>query len=119
MNSGDRLSAFVDRVQDHAGVAHVYGDPITHNEKKIIPVARVAYGFGGGYGPEDGEDAEALSNERENSEGAGMGGGVWATPAGVVEITDANTRFISYNEKMKLAIVASICLILGYLLGRK
>jgi uncharacterized spore protein YtfJ len=33
-----------------ASVKNVFGEPIQVGDKKIIPVARITYGFGGGYG---------------------------------------------------------------------
>ena len=83
----------------------VYGDPISAHGKTIIPVARIAYGFGGGSGKMQGED-----NPRT---GEGGGGGAYARPLGVVEITEAGTRFIAWNEGRKLFGAA----LLGFCLG--
>ncbi|MFB1064690.1 GerW family sporulation protein [Natrinema sp. H-ect4] len=118
MNDRERLSAIVARIQDHAGVTQVYGDPVRHDGKTIIPVAKVAYGFGGGYESKD-READTAAEKREDGEGGGVGGGVWATPTGVVEITNWDTRFIPLNDIKKRAAVAFLCFALGYLLGRK
>lgn len=34
----------------NASIKNVFGEPIKAGEKTIIPVASIAYGFGGGYG---------------------------------------------------------------------
>jgi len=88
-----------------ASVTAVYGEAISANDKTIIPVARIAYGFGGGRGRKH--------HEGDSPEGEAAGGGVYAVPIGVVEVTDAGTRFIALNDKRKLAGV----LMLGFCLG--
>lgn len=118
MNDRERLSAIVARIQDRAGVTQVYGDPVVHDGKTIVPVAKVAYGFGGGYESEGGE-VDTADEKREDGEEGGLGGGVWATPTGVVEITNRGTRFIPFDDPEKRAAVAFLCFALGYLLGRK
>ncbi|SFC51787.1 hypothetical protein SAMN05444422_109191 [Halobiforma haloterrestris] len=40
MNHRERLSATGDRILDHAGVTQVYGDPVTHDGKTIVPAQR-------------------------------------------------------------------------------
>jgi len=118
MDRGERLSSVVERIQEHASVTAVYGDPIEHGRKTVVPVARVAYGFGGGYGSQAQEGTQAENEGGQGGEGSGMGGGVSASPSGVVEITEDETRFISFGDKRKLATVAGASFVFGYLLGR-
>lgn len=116
MNGGEQLKSIVDQIRENATVDTVYGEPIERDGKTVIPVAKIAYGFGGGYGSEGrkGENGE----EDNGGEGGGIGGGVNAKPAGVVEITDDETRFIKFTNIKKLAAIAGLFLVLGYLLGR-
>lgn len=118
MNDGDRFTSIISELQESASVESVYGDPIESNRKIVIPVSKVIYGFGGGYGADS--DSEDQTEEREDrvNTGAGMGGGVIATPSGVVEITDSETRFIPIGSNRKLATVALACFGLSYVLGR-
>ena len=44
------LQSIADKVRSSASVKSVYGEPVEAEGKTIIPVARVAYGFGGGGG---------------------------------------------------------------------
>jgi uncharacterized spore protein YtfJ len=90
-----------------ASVKSVYGEAIAANRKTIIPVARVAYGFGGGRGRKHQE-----GNSPEG-EGEGGGGGVYAVPIGVLEVTEAQTRFIPLSDKRRLAAAALIGFCLG------
>ncbi len=51
MHSPKRARAIVEQVREQAGVEAVFGDPVTAEGRTVIPVARVSYGFGGGFGP--------------------------------------------------------------------
>lgn len=69
------------------------GEPISAHGKTVVPVAKVAYGFGGGFGPgKHGAQAD------RQGEGGGGGGGVRAYPAGALEITDTGTRFVPFTD---------------------
>ena len=83
-----------------ASVKNVFGEPIQAGEKTIVPVARIAYGLGGGYGQQDKKNSpdSAAENKKMGGEGMGGGGGVYARPAGVYEITATATRFIPANN---------------------
>lgn len=91
------LLSLIDPLSKSASVRSVYGEAFTANGKTIIPVARIAYGFGSGGG----------------KDGEGGGGGVYAEPVGCIEVTEAETRFIAVNEKRKLAAAA----LAGFCLG--
>ncbi len=100
-----KLETMFEPLTRSASVSAVYGEAIAANDKTIIPVARIAYGFGGGRGRQH--------HEGDSPNGEGAGGGVYAVPIGVVEVTDTGTRFIALNDKKKLAGV----LMLGFCLG--
>ena len=116
MKGGEQLSSIVDQIKEHANVETVYGEPIERDGRTVIPVAKIAYGFGGGYGSEGSGES---GKDSHDGEGGGVGGGVKATPAGVVEITDYETRFIKFSDMKKFAAIAGLFLVFGYLLGRK
>lgn len=116
MNGGEKLESIVDQIKEHANTETIYGEPIEREGKTVIPVAKIAYGFGGGYGSESRNSEDGGGN---GGEGGGIGGGVNAKPAGVVEITDDETRFVKFTNVKKLAAIAGLFLALGYLLGRK
>lgn len=105
-----------DRVHSSASVKTVYGDPIVVEEKTIIPVARVAYGFGGGL--RSSNKGEGGTQQKDGG-GQGGGGGMAASPVGVVEITQEDTRFISIGEERKLAWALLFGFFLGIFLGRR
>jgi uncharacterized spore protein YtfJ len=110
------FQSILDRLHTSASVKTVYGDPIIAEGKTIIPVAKVAYGFGAGACPvrkSDGED------QTEGKEAGGGGGGICARPVGVVEITKEGTKFVPIDERKKLAGVLLVGLLLGLWLGSR
>ncbi|MFB3918127.1 MAG: spore germination protein GerW family protein [Terriglobales bacterium] len=95
-----------------ASIKSVYGDPIVVGTKTVIPVARIAYGFGGGMG-RNGKSAE------RPGEGAGAGGGMAAVPIGVVEITPERTRFLRFGGTRRLAAALAVGMLFGMCIGRR
>lgn len=84
-------------------VSLVFGDPIEVGLTKVVPVARLRYGFGGGG---DGNGAD------------GGGGGFIVKPVGVYEITPDRVKFKparSGGQLIGLALVSG----LAFFLGRK
>lgn len=104
---------FIERIakgfSQNASVKYVYGDPIQSGNKTIIPVASIAYGFGGGFGQgtkgkRPSATSGAATEESPSGEGAGGGGGLRTTLKGVYEITPEATRFIPANNTKPLVI---------------
>ena len=121
MNATDILEKIGDKLGSSATVKAVYGEPIHVNGKTVVPIAKVAYGFGGGFGSGHGKHAlegEASADGRRG-EGGGGGGGVRAFPAGALEITEEGTRFVPYTDLRPLALAFAAGAVLGMLLLRK
>lgn len=108
----DLFREAIDHLRERASVEHVYGEPIVTEGKTIVPVARVVFGFGGGLGSGPEEDPDS-------GEGGGGGGGAAAKPVGVLEVTDAGTRFIEFGNRRRSVVAAVVGLALGWLLGRR
>ena len=125
MEPRNLLQTFKDSLLSNATVKSVYGDPVTFGDRTIVPVARVAYGFGGGFGSRlkagqmSAELAGDVAPRGPGEEGGGGGGGVAAMPLGVVEITPTRTRFIRFGEGRRLAAAAAIGLAAGIWFGRR
>jgi uncharacterized spore protein YtfJ len=83
----------LDRIKQSARVELAYGESRTVGGKTIIPVAMVAYLFGGGSGSGVGP-----AGQNGHSEGVGIGGGgggsVRVQPVAVVEVTDDETHLV-------------------------
>ena len=131
MTASDLLESISEKLGSTATVKTVYGDPIQANGKIVVPVAKIAYGFGGGFGSGHGKyrsDHETGTPEGTNEtdatqarhgEGGGGGGGVRAFPAGALEITDSGTRFVPYTDLRPLAVAFAAGAFLGALFFRR
>ena len=113
---------FLERMAEHlgarAGVKSAYGEPVERDGVTVIPVAKVAWGFGGGDNagtPRSarrkgetgaaGQDSTAQGLTGDTSatdrstegvpsrEGSGGGGGVAVSPIGYVEIAGGRSHF--------------------------
>jgi uncharacterized spore protein YtfJ len=99
----------------------VYGEPVVRDDRTVIPVAKVAYVFGGGGGqgpvarPGDGD----LAPGHPKGQGAGGGGAVRMSPVGALEITGDDTRFVPLMPAAPmLAVAAAAVFAGGWLVGR-
>ena len=105
-------------------VRHVYAEPVHHGDTTVIPVAKVAYGFGAGAGrrpaPRSGEIARSTAEAAgAEAQGGGGGGGARLTPIGALEVGPHGTRFIRYNELPRLAGAFALGLGVGVLLASR
>lgn len=120
MSTKELIDAAVEHLHLGASVKAVYGDPVQIDGKTVIPVAKVAYGFGGGTGT---KRARADKAEKDGQEpaateaGEGAGGGVAAKPVGVVEISGTETKFVPFGQTRRLAWAVAIGSGIGFLLG--
>jgi uncharacterized spore protein YtfJ len=88
-------------------IRHVYHEPVRHGDLTVIPVAKVAFGFGAGVGRRGrfGRRAQQLANGEANApegrvepDGMGGGGGARMSPVGALELGPRGTRFVHYNQ---------------------
>ena len=86
------------------GAKAAYGDPIEIDGKRIVPVAFLWYGFGGGS--DEGEDAAA-----------GGGGGGATIPVGAYVTTGTTVRF-QPNLVAVLAVAIPLTFVAGRALAR-
>ena len=93
---------------ERAGARTIYGEPVQAEGRTLIPVARIAYGFGMGSG-----------RKGEGEEGGGAGGGFTGQPVGVVEVSAAGTRFISIGIRRKMAAALALGFVLGLAVSRR
>jgi len=100
MSIPERIQSIVEKLQSSASVKTVYGEPIKVDGKTIVPVARVSYGFGMCSCGKKGEEKE--QTERDGQACGGGGAGLTIRPAGILEITQTETRFIPIGMGRKL-----------------
>jgi len=117
MSIPERVQSIVERLQTSASVKTVYGEPIKVDGKTIVPVVRIAYCFGMCSCGKKGEEQEQHGKDQQSC--GGGGGGLSIRPAGVLEITGGETRFIPIGIGRKLVGALLVGLFLGVLIAGK
>lgn len=113
------LQPMLDRMQSTANVETVFGPSRQEQGRTIVPVARVAYGLGGGFGSAATATAKDAGGQPHPEEGAGGGGGITVTPLGVLEVTGDRTTFVPLTTSKVVASGAFLAgLLVGVLVGR-
>ena len=106
------LDALAD-LREKANVNAVFGDPVTAEGRTVVPVARVAYGFGLGMGGEMIAEEAAMGEPAQEAvdeagAGAGGGGGVFAHPLAVIEVTSEGAVVKPVIDEQKLALAGGL-----------
>ena len=87
--------AFIERLAERLGarahVSAVFGEAVERGELTVIPVAKAAWGVGGGSGEKAGEH------------GLGGGGGMSLTPLGYIEVRGTGAVFKPIRDPLLLA----------------
>ncbi|WP_086595211.1 spore germination protein GerW family protein [Hymenobacter crusticola] len=87
------LNHFLDQFVHAAGTRAVFGEPVVLPYATVVPVAKVIWGLGAGFG--GGGRAQASGEASTTGSGGGYGGGAKAYPVGVIDIRPERTRFLS------------------------
>src|SRR5688572_11160133 len=87
------VSQIAERLKSSARVEAVYGEERKIGDKTIIPIAVVAYAFGGGAGGGVAPHENGASSMTHGG-GGGGGGGVRVQPVAVLEVTGDDTRVL-------------------------
>ena len=112
MNATDLLQKMGETLGT-TNVKAVFGEPIHANGRTVVPVAKVAYAFGGGAGA---EKAVPTQSGREKAAGAEARR---AFPAGALEITNEGTRFVPFMDLRWLTGTFAAGAILGSLFAMR
>lgn len=120
MGMKDVLQSLAERLHYSANVRTAFGEPVESHGRTIIPVAKIAYGLGGGAGwkanPARGETETSAGDSTDPETG---GGGIIVTPVGFVEILSNETRFVAFDgggKKLLGSLLAGVAI--GLLLRR-
>jgi uncharacterized spore protein YtfJ len=94
------------RMRENANVNACFGEPVTVEGRTVIPVARIGYGFGLGVG--QGPTTEGEEGTLAEISTGGGGGGIAASPLGVIEVTSKETRIEPVIDKQRVAIASML-----------
>ncbi|MBX0290376.1 hypothetical protein K3G63_07995 [Hymenobacter sp. HSC-4F20] len=113
----DFLQTFANQFTHNAGARTVFGEPIVLPYATVVPVARVVYGLGGGFGAgkrlhKPGEDEADTAGS-----GGGFGGGGMAFPVGVLDIRPKRTRFLPTSRTRHVLLGVALGFVLTRALG--
>ena len=82
------LVDLADRMGANSGASAVFGEPVVHGDRTVIPVAQSIVGTGaGGGGPAEGPQS-----------GLGAGGGALTKPIGYIEVTADGAAFVPLKQ---------------------
>jgi uncharacterized spore protein YtfJ len=106
------LNRLFDTIEKGRETAHwraAFGEPTVIDDKTLIPVSQVSYGFGLTFGwgarpPEEGGEAAP------GGEGRGGGGTASSKPLGVIVVSPDGVRFQEVGDRSRIALA-------GILLG--
>ncbi|KAA5539948.1 spore germination protein GerW family protein [Adhaeribacter rhizoryzae] len=117
------ISSLTETFSQNSTIKKVYGDPKETQGKTIIPVAKVSFGFGGGFGGggikgQENADTPEPETNKAKGQGGGMGGGLLAKPLGLLEITPEYTRFVRFDISRYLVIGGVLGLMVGLISKR-
>ncbi|KUL21358.1 sporulation protein [Streptomyces regalis] len=104
------LERLADKLGGRASVTAVYGEPVTADGVTVIPVAKVAFGFGGGAGREVGAT--------KSGDGGGGGGGAEARPLGYIEIRDGTATYKPIRDPWSDVVLPLTALVIGSVLPK-
>ncbi len=111
------LEPLLERLHASASIKTIYGEPIQVEGKTLIPVAKVMYGLGGGFGKAKSHDKNGRTEEKPAGESGG--GGIRIVPVGVIEVGRDQTQFLSLgSRKLNWLVILAITFLAGFILGR-
>lgn len=94
----------IGQVQERASVKTVFGEPYQVNGRTVIPVAKVAYGFGFGGGRGNGKGNGAEGSRAGGGAGGGAGGLLSVRPVAVLELSGTQTAIKPIVDVTRLVI---------------
>lgn len=102
----NRLFDAVERVRDTAQWRAAFGEPLVVENRTVIPVAQVGYGFGLGFGhpSEIPEDEAVLAVEGQG----GAGGGATSRPLGAIVVSQDDVYFEETVDGGKIAMAGIV-----------
>ena len=97
-------------IQDEVGASVCFGSPIERDGHTIVPVARVSFGYGMGFGGgSGGKGAPGDFNSVDPQEGGeggggGGGGGGSSNPVAVIDISGGDVKITPINDSTRIAL---------------
>ncbi len=105
----DELVRQVSAIADQVGANTCFGTPVERNGHTVIPVARVSFGYGLGFGRGSGGKSEPsvhgdMGEDGGEGEGGGGGGGGGSTPVAVIDISHDDVTITPIIDRTRIAL---------------
>jgi uncharacterized spore protein YtfJ len=112
----NRLFDTIEKARETAQWRAAFGEPTVIEDKTLIPVSQVGYGFGLGFGqggppPDEGGEAAPGAEGGETAaggEGGGAGGAASSKPLGVIVVSPDGVRFQEVEDEGKIALAGML-----------
>jgi len=96
-------------IQDEVGASVCFGSPIERDGHTIIPVARVSFGYGMGFGggsggKQDTSSFDAVPTEGGEGGGGGGGGGGSSTPVAIIDMSAGDVKVTPIQDATRIAL---------------
>jgi len=101
------INKLFDTIEKTRQTAHwqaAFGEPQVVEDKTIIPVAQVGYGFGLGFGTAPQPETEPEAKPEAGGSGGGGGGGASSKPLGAIVVTPERVCFEPVQDEGKIAL---------------
>ena len=103
----DEMIHRLSTIPEESGASACFGAPVERDGHTIIPVARVAFGYGAGFGrgtAKHGGDFAEARGEANEGEGGGGGGGGSSTPVAIIDISAADVRIEPIVDSTRISV---------------
>jgi uncharacterized spore protein YtfJ len=96
-------------IQDEVGASVCFGTPVEREGHTIIPVARVSFGYGMGFGGGSGGKQEAggfdsMPAEGGEGGGGGGGGGGSSNPVAIIDMSAGEVKVTPIEDATRIAL---------------
>jgi uncharacterized spore protein YtfJ len=106
----DEMVRRIGSIPDDLSAGACFGAPVERDGHTLIPVARINFGYGMGFGGGTGSKGVpgdfAADTEGGEGGGGGGGGGGSATPVAIIDITDDDVRIKPVEDTTRITLGA-------------
>jgi uncharacterized spore protein YtfJ len=106
----DEMVRRIGSIPDDLSAGACFGAPVERDGHTLIPVARINFGYGMGFGGGTGSKGVpgdfAADSEGGEGGGGGGGGGGSATPVAIIDITDGDVQIKAVEDTTRITMGA-------------
>lgn len=106
--TADEMVRRISTIPDELGASACFGTPVERDGHTIIPVARVQFGYGMGFGGgnEAPKNIDGEFRAGDGGGGGGGGGGGSSTPVAIIDITERGVEIEPVTDSTRIALAS-------------